>query len=78
MIKMNKKEKRDASMLKGGIGANVVDGDLNLAIRIWKQELKDSGKLQKLKENSYYVKPAVERKNVKELAKYKNYKKNSK
>lgn len=55
-----------------GIGANVLDGKLSSAIRIWKNELSDSGIIQTLRErNNGYVKPSKKRREIIELAKYK-------
>tara|TARA_R100000734_G_C3222888_1_gene33735 strand:+ start:144 stop:383 length:240 start_codon:yes stop_codon:yes gene_type:complete len=39
----------------------VVDGNLELAIKFWKKKLKDSGKLQLIKQNRYYTKPSEKR-----------------
>lgn len=39
----------------------VVDGNLELAIKFWKRKLKDSGKLQELKDRRYYTKPSEKR-----------------
>lgn len=55
-----------------GIGANVIDGKLSSAIRIWKNELSDSGKIQKLRDiKSGFIKPSKKRRDIVELAKYK-------
>jgi hypothetical protein len=69
---MNKKEKRFLSLLPGGIGARVVDGDLGLAIRVWKQELKNSGKVKTLFDKREYVKPSILRKELLDKAKHRN------
>ena len=39
----------------------VVDGNLELAIKFWKRKLKDSGKLQELKDRRYHIKPSEKR-----------------
>ena len=58
--------------LMPGIGAYVIDGKLSGAIRQWKTELSNSGKIQRLKEiNDGFIKPSRKRKAILELAKYK-------
>lgn len=69
---MNKKEKKFLALLPGFIGAKVVDGDINLAIRIWKQELKNSGILKALYKKREYVKPSILRKETLDRAKHRN------
>lgn len=55
-----------------GIGAYVTEGRLGAAIRTWKTELIDSGKIQKLRDiKSGFVKPSKKRRDIVELAKYK-------
>lgn len=56
--------------MAGGIGANVVDGNLNTAIQVWKQELKTSEKLTKLYEKREYVKPSRYRRKQLDMAIY--------
>lgn len=51
------KNKRVA--LNGGIGGNVVKGNLNLAIRQWKKSLNESGKMEELKKREHFVKPST-------------------
>lgn len=54
-----------------GIGANVIDGKLPTAIRIWKSELASSGKIEKLREKrNGYIKPSTLRREVLEAAKH--------
>lgn len=69
---MNKREKKFQTQLPGGIGANVVDGDLNLAIRVWKQELKNSGKLKTLYQSQEFKSKGQRRKEELDRAKYRN------
>ena len=58
---MNKREKRFKSILPGGVGIKVVStknhprGDIGQALRSFKKELKDSGKLEELSERRYYI-----------------------
>lgn len=44
--------------------AQVVDGDLNFAIRMWKKRLKESGNMQELYKRKYYKKPSLARREV--------------
>lgn len=69
---MNRREKKRRSLLAGGLGANVVDGELNTAIQVWKQELKNSENLNRLYENREFVKPSVRKRKMMEFAKYRN------
>lgn len=69
---MNKNKKRHQMQLSGGIGANVVDGDLQSAIRFWKQDLKMSKKIETLYNNREYIKPSTKRKRTLDAAKYRN------
>ena len=58
--------------LMPGIGAYVIDGKLPNAIRTWKSELTNSGKIQQLRElRDGFVKPSRKRRAIVELAKYK-------
>jgi len=69
---MNRREKKRRSLLAGGLGANVVDGELNTAIQMWKQELKNSENLNRLYENREFVKPSVRKRKMIQFAKYRN------
>lgn len=73
---MNKKDKKFLSQLPGGIGANVIGGDLPTAIRVWKQDVKNSGKLQVLFAKQEFVPPSAARREVVNAAKYKEQFKN--
>ena len=64
---MKNRENRDSagnrfkSILPGGVGTKVVTtknkpkGDIGQALRIFKKELKESGKLEELMERRYYI-----------------------
>ena len=67
---MTKQEKKQRAQLAGGIGANVVDGDLGLAIRTWKQDLKNSGVLQEVFKKREFVSKSKKRKETVEKAKH--------
>jgi len=43
------------------LSVKVVDGNIDLAIKFWKKKLKDSGKIEELKERRYYTKPSEKR-----------------
>ena len=62
MNKSNKKSTREMSILPGAeVGVRVVktkrrpNGDIELALRSLKKELKVSGKMQRLKDNRYFI-----------------------
>ena len=67
---MNKREKKFQCQLAGGIGANVIDGDIGLAIRTWKQELKNSGILKKVYEAQEFKSKSQLRKEIIDRAKH--------
>jgi ribosomal protein S21 len=73
---MNKKMKRQKSILPGAVGVRVIktkqhpNGDINFALRSFKKEIKQSGRLQELRDRRYYVpKSAIKREQMKR-AKY--------
>jgi ribosomal protein S21 len=68
---MNKQEKKQRAQLAGGIGGNVVDGDLGLAIRTWKQDLKNSGILKEIYKKQEFTSKSQKRKETKDKAIYK-------
>jgi ribosomal protein S21 len=74
---MTKQEKKQRSQLAGGIGANVVDGDLGLAIRTWKQDLKNSGILKEIYKKREFVSKSQLRKEIVDKAKYRTKFENS-
>ena len=46
-------------------GVRVVHGNIELALKLFKRKMKDSGKLEELKERKEYIKPsAVKRKQM--------------
>tara|TARA_Y100000389_G_C17467114_1_gene526631 strand:- start:389 stop:622 length:234 start_codon:yes stop_codon:yes gene_type:complete len=67
---MNKRKKLELSSLAGGIGANVIDGDINTALKVYKWELKQSGKLQEVYNRKVYIKPSVTKRVQADKAKY--------
>jgi ribosomal protein S21 len=67
---MTKQEKKQRAQLAGGIGANVVDGDLGLAIRTWKQDLKNSGVLKEVYKKQEFISKSQKRKETIDKAKH--------
>jgi ribosomal protein S21 len=74
---MNKKTKRQQSMLPGAeVGVRVIktkrnpNGDIELALRSLKKELKASGKLQRLKEKQEFTSKKTIQRRQKERARY--------
>lgn len=69
--KMSKQTKELLSIVPGSpIGAQVVDGDLSYAIRVWKRSLKNDGRLKEIYERQEYVKPSARRRKTKQTAIY--------
>lgn len=58
---MNKKtQKKLDSIIPGwGVGANVVEGDLNFALRQLKKSLKESGKMTAVYDRQQFTKPSI-------------------
>lgn len=58
---MNKKRAKKSEMMVVGKPNNVkvVNDDINSAIKLWKKNLKESGKIDILKSKLEYVKPSV-------------------
>ena len=73
---MNKKMKRQKTILPGALGVRVVKtkqqprGDINFALRSFKKELKQSGKLQELRERRYFVPKSAKKREQIKRAKY--------
>ena len=73
---MNKKMKRLKSILPGAVGVRVIktkqhpNGDINFALRSFKKELKESGKLIELRERRYYVPKSAKKREMMKRAKY--------
>ena len=69
---MNKKMKRQKSILPGALGVRVIKtkqypkGDINFALRSFKKELKQSGKFEELRERRYFKKKSLTRKEKRE------------
>ena len=73
---MNKKMKRQKSILPGALGVRVLKtkqypkGDINFALRSFKKELKQSGKLQELRDRRYYVPKSAKKREMMKRARY--------
>jgi ribosomal protein S21 len=77
MNKSNKKSKREMSILPGAeVGVRVIKtkrnpkGDIELALKSLKKELKSSGKMQRLKDTRYFVPKKETQRKQKERARY--------
>lgn len=68
---MNRKQKEHLSVIPGhGIGATVVNGDINFALTLWKRSLKEQNTIDKLKSNREYKKPTAVRREQRNTAIY--------
>ena len=73
---MNKKMKRQKSILPGALGVRVVKtkqhpkGDINFALKMFKRELKESGKIQELKDRRHFISKSQKRREEINSAKY--------
>jgi small subunit ribosomal protein S21 len=57
---MNKKQKYHQSVVPGGgTSVNVVNRDINFALRIWKRQLKSSDVLSSIKDRREHTKPSI-------------------
>lgn len=53
-----------------GTGINVIDGELNAALREFKKQVKESDKLKLVFQNKFYVKPSDKKRKMVNEAKY--------
>ena len=69
---MKKQRAKKSEMIIPGKPNNVkvVHGDINSALKMWKRTLKESGKIDILKEKKDYVKPSVLNRKKKQDAEY--------
>lgn len=74
---MNKNNKRHLAVLPGvGIGVKVLPskrfpkGDISMALRKLKREVKDSGKMQEFKDRRFFVSKKVKQRKQKEAVVY--------
>ena len=76
---MNKKMKRQKSILPGALGVRVIKtkqhpkGDINFALRSWKKQIKVSGRLDILKTKQEFEKPSITKRRVRNSAIHKQY-----
>ena len=69
---MKKQRAKKSEMIIVGKPNNVrvVHGDINSALKMWKRTLKESGKIDILKEKKEYIKPSVLNRKKKQDAEY--------
>jgi ribosomal protein S21 len=61
---INKSQKYHLSILPGcPVGVNVVDNDVNFALKVWKRQMKSAGVVQTLKDRREYKKKSDVRRN---------------
>jgi ribosomal protein S21 len=63
-----KVRKEDMDISGVPMGVKVVSNQIEPAIRLWKMKVKNSGKIDELKERREYIKPSVEKRKNKERA----------
>lgn len=64
-----KKVKREDMDIPGcATGVKVVNGNIELALKVFKRKLKESGKLEELKDRKEYTKPTTKRRKQKKDA----------
>ena len=49
-------------------GVKVVNGNIELALKAWKRKVKDSGKIEELKNRKEYIKPSAVKRKQKQQA----------
>ena len=54
-----KVKKEDMEVWGRPFTVRVVDGNLDSAIKLWKRKMKESGKLESLRERKEFIKPSV-------------------
>lgn len=62
------KRKKQIIELNGGVGAEVVNDNLNASIRSWKKQIKDFGIINDYRSRRFYTKPSKKRRNIKNNA----------
>jgi ribosomal protein S21 len=68
---MSKKQKQHQMIVPGQpMGVKVVNNDFTLALKTWKRKLKFSGVIDAIKNNKEFVKPSVQKRHLKQRAKY--------
>jgi small subunit ribosomal protein S21 len=56
-----KVKKEDMEVWGQPFTVRVVDGNLDSAIKLWKRKMKESGKLESLRERKEFIKPSVKK-----------------
>lgn len=72
-MKKQRAKKHEMIIVGRPNSVKVVNGDINSALKLWKRELKESGKLELLKEKKEYVKPSVLKRKKRTDAEYSQY-----
>ena len=62
------RSKRDRLPKEEGLSVNVIDGNIEKAIRRLKRKVENDGMLKELREREYYTKPSEKRKLAKKAA----------
>ena len=62
------KSKRDRLPKEEGLSVNVIDGNIEKAIRRLKRKVEDAGVLKELRDRQHYTKPSERRKLAKKAA----------
>ena len=60
------------------LGVKVLDNNVERSLKIWKRQLKDSGKIMELKQRRYFEKPSSKKRKMKENIKKRRNEKNAK
>ena len=64
-----KKIRREDMEIPGcATGVKVVNGNIELALKAWKRKVKDSGKIEELKNRKEYIKPSAVKRKQKQQA----------
>ena len=64
-----KKIKREDMDIPGcATGVKVVNGNIELALKMWKRKVKDSGKIEELKNRKEFLKPSAIKRKQKQQA----------
>ena len=50
------------------IGVRVIDKNIEKALRVFKKKVKESRKIQEVKENKYFIKPSAKKRKLRQLA----------
>ena len=71
-----KKERKEMFIYGHANGVNVINNNIEAALRKWKRIMKDNGVIDHIKENRHYTKPTTKRRKQLNDAKYLQWVKN--